>query len=409
MDNTKGLKKGAVTTGEDTGIRKSGTAIAILLIFVPVAAIGGTALVSSLKGFSFQAVIINTMIAAAICIISEIPLTRVPVNSYGSLYLVLSYVMGLSFVFLSPFTFESILPLSAPAVLIGMILGETAGVSALILFTSLSTLLLYESGLYFFYILVSGYVLIVFFCRKPDRKALSALITYLSLGTLIYFSCIYISGSALTPGVVVFPAVAAFLNILIILIMRTKIIENVMEREERFVLSLLDTEYELMQTLKKTERREYDLAVHTAHLCDILAERLSFDGRKTQGISFYARIGILRGEHDIGVRSLSILREHGFPEYVINGIKELYGFGDLRLSKESGSVFIVQTLLKEIYAYFDETQGESPDYSEMIISTFKEMLSDNRIKKSDLSLYDLGVMSEVLRDKGFYYDFILKE
>ena len=409
MENIKGLKKGAVSTGEDTRTGKQGAAIALLLIFVPVAGIGGTALISSIKGFSFQAVIINTFIAAAVCIISEIPLSKVTLNSYGSFYLVLSFCLGLSFVFISPFTFESILPLAAPAVLIGMMLGEAAGFSALVLFTSLSTLLLYESGLYFFYLFISGYALVAFFSRHPSRKALPAVITYLSLGAIIYYACIYISGAAITPGIVVFPAVGAFFNILIILIMKRKIIENVLEREEKFVLSLLDTEYELMQTLKKTERREYDLAVHTAHLCDILAERLSFDPRKTQGISFYSRIGILRGKQDIGVKSLSILREHNFPDYVIDGVKELYGYGGLRLSKESGSVFIVHRLLKDIYAYFDENKGESPDYSGMIISILKEELQDNRIKQSDLSLYDLGVISEVLRDKGFYYDFILKE
>ena len=83
--------------------------------------------------------------------------------------------------------------------------------------------------------------------------------------------------------------------------------------------------------------------------------------------------------------------------------------GDARLSKESGSVFIVSRLIRDIYRYFDENGGKSPDYNGMVISILKEMISDNRIKMSDLSLYDLGIISEVLKDQGFYHDFILKE
>ena len=381
-----------------------------LLILTPLLGIGGTALVSFIKGFSFQAVILNTFVSASVCIIAEIPLAGAEPDKNGAPYLMVSYISGLLLAFLSSFVYECILPIAAPSAVIALILGEGAGVSALILFASISTVLLYESGLYFFYIFLTGFILIILFCSRKRYRVFPIILTYVSLGGILYISCLFMSRAELNPIMIISPFVGAFLNLLILMIVRPKVIENVLDRRELFIKSILDPEYDLLMKLKNTDRDEYDRAIHSAHLSDILAERLGANRRKTVSISYYSRIGVLRGDKEnIDIKSLALIREREFPTFISEGIKEYYSINGKRQSKESSLVLIVNNLLSDIYSYFETHGGKSPDYQEIVINCMKRMIADNRIKLSDLSLYDLGVISEVLKDKVIYYECILRK
>jgi len=395
-------------TEERTEDKGSKTAALTLMIFIPVIGTGGTAIVSYFRFFSIQEVILNTIIAAALCIVAEMPLKRLTIDSKGVVYFVYSYLSGLLLAVLSGFCFEFILPLAAPAVLIGILGGTPAGSSALLLFTGISTLVLYESGLYFFLMFFVGYILLMFFTLHREVSVPSAVFTSLSAGGLTFYACSILSKARLAPENVVFPLVGLLLDFIIILIMRPKIYLNVIDAKENFINSILDPEYELLQKLKNDERREYDKVIHSIHIANILMERMGLERIKLLGTGYYCRIGVLRGENsNVAEKSLSLIHERDFPKVITDGILEYYGLSGTRLSRESGALIVINSLIDMIYDFKHRHKGEKADYSIMINSVMKRITAEKSILQSDLSLNDLNVISETLRKQAFYYDFIL--
>lgn len=380
----------------------------LLLLLIPVIGIGGTASVSIIKGFSLREILLNTAISAALCIVAEIPLKYATFEEEGSGWIVLGYLSGLAMSLLSALGLEFLFPLAAPAVMIAFLSEPFNGAAALILFTGISFLVLYESSVYFFYVLISGFVLLVLFAGQKNILKVTAALTFFSVSIVTFFSCFFLMGLDLSPELVVFPLVGMFLNLLIVSIIRPKLIENVILRKEIFYRKVIDTEYELLQTLKSENRREYDIAIHTAHFCDMLTEKMNADRRKCLGICYYNSIGVLRGSRDnISVKSLSMVRERDFPPDIIEGLKEYYAMNNLRLSKESALVLIIRRVISDIYLFIDSNGGKRPVYNNIITTVMREMTGNPRILKSELSLNDLNLISEKLRGEALYYDFLL--
>ncbi len=378
------------------------------MIFIPVIGTGGTAIVSYFRFFSIQEVILNTIIAAGLCIVAEMPLKRLTIDSKGVIYFVYSYLSGLLLAVLSGFCFEFILPLAAPAVLIGILGGTPAGSSALLLFTGISTLVLYESGLYFFMMFLIGYILLMFYTLDREVSLLSAVFTSLAVGVPTFYACSLLSKARLAPENIVFPLVGLLLDFIVILIMRPKIYVNVIDRRENFINSILDPEYELLQKLKKDNRKEYEKMIHSVHIASILMERMGLKRLKLLGIGYYCRIGVLRGENsNIAEKSLALIHERDFPKDITDGILEYYGLGSTRHSRESGTLLIVNSLISMIYDFKHRHKGKKADYNIMITSVMKRITGEKSILQSDLSLNDINVISETLRKQAFYYDFIL--
>ena len=378
------------------------------MIFIPVIGTGGTAIVSYFRFFSIQEVILNTIIAAGLCIVAEMPLKRLTIDSKGVIYFVYSYLSGLLLAVLSGFCYEFILPLAAPAVLIGILGGTPAGSSALLLFTGISTLVLYESGLYFFMMYLIGYILLMFYTLEREVSLLTAVFTSLAVGVPAFYACSILSRARLAPENIVFPLVGLLLDFIVILIMRPKIYTNVIDRRENFINSILDPEYELLQKLKKDNRKEYDKMVHSVHIASILMERMGLQRVKLLGTGYYCRIGVLRGENsNIAEKSLALIHERDFPKVISDGILEYYGIGSTRHSRESGTLLIVNSLITMIYDFKHRHKGKKADYNIMITSVMKRITAEKSILQSDLSLNDINVISETLRKQAFYYDFIL--
>lgn len=391
-----------------TGDNGSKSAILALLIFVPVIATGGTAIVSYFRFFSIQGVILNTIVAAALCIVTEMPLRRVAVDNEGAVYFIYAYLSGLVLSLLSGFCYEFIMPIAAPAVLIGILGGPVSGISALLLFTGISTLVLYESGLYFFYFFFTGFILLMFFALDREVHVPSAICTTFSIGTVIFYACSVLSERKLSPENVVFPFIGLVFSFIIILVMSPKIYENVLDKYENFLSSILDPEYELLQRLKKENRKEYDRMIHSLHLTNILLERMGLDRLKTNGTGYYCRIGVLRGENEnVAEKSLSMLHEREFPVEIIDGILEYYDLKGKRLSRESAAVIASNMMINRIYEAKEQNPGEKIDYDPLVTGVMKEFTGEKRVLQSDLSLNDLNIISETFRKQAFYYDFIL--
>lgn len=395
-------------TSEGTESSSSRTARICLLILIPLIGIGGTALVSLVKVFSLKEIILNTAVSAILCILAEIPIEEARIDRNGVRYFLVAYISGIIMAVTSGFLYEFIFPLAAPAVVIGMLAGPLMATTSLMLFCGISTLVLYESGLYFFYVSVSGLVLVMLFCRGKKVSRFMPVITYFASSAVVFAACYFLSGADFSPEIVFFPAVGVFLNTLIIIIMVPKIYDEILDRTDNLWAKINDPEYDLLQTLKSTDKREYDKMVHTAHISGILCEKMQTDRRKTMGVCYYHRIGILRGGRDnIEVKSLSLIRYRDFPSEIVEGIQEFYGLKGRLLSRESALVLLTDRFIEYIYDYMDSHNGEKPDYDGTVEKIIKEALRDRQFLTSSLTFNDINIINSVLRKEKFYYDFIL--
>ncbi|MCR5024433.1 MAG: hypothetical protein K6A90_08905 [Lachnospiraceae bacterium] len=395
-------------TNEGTESNSSRTARICLLILIPLIGIGGTALVSLVKVFSLKEIILNTAVSAILCIMAEIPIEEIKIDRNGVKYFVIAYLSGIIMAVTSGFLYEFIFPLAAPAVVIGMLTGPLMATASLVLFCGISTLVLYESGLYFLYIFVTGFILIMLFCRGKKVSRFMPMITYLATSAVIFVACFFLSEAVFSPEIVFFPAVGVFLNVLIVIIMVPKIYDEILDKTDNLWAKINDPEYDLLQTLKSTDKREYDRMVHTAHISGILCEKMQTDRRKTMGVCYYHRIGCLRGGQDnIEIKSLSLIRYRGFPDEIVEGIQELYGLKGRLLSRESALVLLTDRFIEYIYSYMDSHNGEKPDYDSTVEKIVKEALRDRKFLTSSLTFNDINIINSVLRNEKFYYDFIL--
>lgn len=395
-------------TSEGTENNSSRAARTGLLILLPIIGIGGTALVSLIRVFSLKEIILNTAVAACLCIIAEVSMDDLEIDRHGVRYFVTAYVSGIIMAVISGFLFEFVFPLAAPAVVIGMLAGPLVAVSSLTLFCGISTLVLYESGLYFFYMMVSGLILIILYCRQKKVSRLTSSIIYFFASAVVFVDCFILSDASFSPEMVVFPFVGIFLNTLVIIIMVPKIYEEITDRVDKMWAEINDPEYDLLKTLKETNKREYDKMIHIAHISGILCEKMHSDRRKTMGICYYHRIGVIRGGHDnLDVKSLSLIRYRDFPEEIVEGIQEYYGLKRRNLTRESASVLLIDRFIGYVYDHMDSHGGEKPDYDATVELIIKEAMTDRRFLTSSLTFNDINLINTCLKKEKFYYDFIL--
>ena len=393
---------------EGTESNSSRAARICLLLLIPIVGIGGTALVSLFRMFSLKEVVLNTAVSAVLCVLAEIPMENVKIDSRGVRFFVVSYISGLIMAVVSGFLYEFIFPFAAPAVIIGLLTGPLMGIVSLVLFTGISTLVLCESGLYFFYVSVSGLILLMLFCGGKKVSGIGSAIIYILTSSVIFACCALLANAPFTPEIVFFASVGVLINILVTVIVVPKIYENIIDRVDLLWKKINDPDYELLLELKDTDRREYDRMIHTAHLAQILCEKMETDMRKTMGICYYHRIGVLRGGQDnLEVKSLSLIRYREFPEEIIEGIQEYYGLKNRILTRESASVLLTDRFIAHVYEYMDSHNGEKPDYDETVKKIVSEAMRDKRFMTSSLSFNDINLINATLRKEKFYYDFIL--
>ena len=306
------------------------------------------------------------------------------------------------------FTPEFIFPFQAIA-LIFMVYTDFAAGTGLLAFYSAVSMVAYNDGsVYFFYCFVSGLILLLLY-RNPVNGFTykKPLLLYSLYSLLIYVAFMLKFSVRLTPESVIGPACGLFVNVIVVLIALPKIGHEVLFALEEKYAAVVDPEYELMLRLKKENNLEYKRALHSGYLADRLAEKIGADRRMARACAYYHRIGgLVESDSSPSERTANLIAEHEFPDDMQRCINVYTGYIRDRYSKENAITMFSDELIKSLLRLISERPGEKINYDALINLVCEKVSARPQIMESDLSMRDLRVIKQRLKEEKLYYDFL---
>ncbi|MCR4890747.1 MAG: hypothetical protein K5989_00980 [Lachnospiraceae bacterium] len=305
---------------------------------------------------------------------------------------------------------EFIMPFGALALMVSLVRGFRTGMASLLFFAGVSTLSCAEGGLYFFELFLSGFCMILFFRRQTRYgSTLFPLLCYLFLSAGSYLSLLYIFHLEIGPGTFIYPGVGLLLDVIILLVFLPKIREEVLFRDQIFYESINDPEYELLQRLKNEDNEEFQRAIHTAYLSDRVSDSIGADRNLAKILAYYHRIGALRGKRNhLKEKTLSILREDGFPANVMRGIEEYWGLPGTHLGREAAVVKITDSLFDLIMEEDALDEAVNLNYDELVDRIVRKLTAERIYLLSEITLRDVPLIRKRLKQEQLYYKFLQK-
>ncbi len=348
--------------------------------------------------------IMNLVVSAILLIISldEIKDNRHKKSAMKAL------LIGMVLSIVAFFTPEFIFPFQAIALIFMIYTDFAAGVGLLAFYSAVSMIAYNDGSVYFFYCFVTGLILQLFY--KDPRKSYTfkkPLLLFSLYSILLYVAFMLKFSVKLTPESIIGPACGLFVNVLVVLIALPKIGHEVLFALEEKYAAVVDPEYELMLNLKKENNLEYKRALHGGYLADRLAEKIGADRRMARACAYYHRIGgLVESDKSPSERTATLIAEHEFPDDMQRCINVYTGYVRDRYSKENGITMFSDELIKSILRLNSERPGEKINYDALINLVCEKVSARPQIMESDLSMRDLRVIKQRLKEEKLYYDFL---
>lgn len=312
--------------------------------------------------------------------------------------------------FLSGFAPEFTIPFSAVVLLITYLSGFPTGIAAALMSATVSTVVLSESGPYFFLIIFNS-LLLMFIMRNrlKVRKETSymPLVVWIVISLVVYAAVIIFFNVTPKLQVILFPLFGLFIDLIVVLIFLPKLRLELVFKADDFYDEINDPEYVMLLKFKKEEKHEFQRAIHTAYLSDRIADQIGADRRKAKVTAYYHRIGVLTGDKDqIAENTLAMIKKDDFPLEIIESMEEYWGYEGHRMSRETAVVYVADHVIAAIYDEIHANPGVKPDYTAIISKTINSLLRTREIRDSWLTLYDIEKIEKRLLGEKLYYDFL---
>ncbi len=166
-----------------------------------------------------------------------------------------------------------------------------------------------------------------------------------------------------------------------------------------------DPEFELLVQLKEKNLRAYYHAVHTAHFCEKLAEKIGADPQLCKAGGYYHKIGRMRGQSNL-VNALKIAEEYSFPPSLISLLRE-YGSKNTTLrSKEAAIVLISDAMVSSVMFLFEKNKDARLNYEQLVSVVFAKQLESGYLDECDLTMSELSTIKRCFMEEKLYYDFL---
>lgn len=170
-----------------------------------------------------------------------------------------------------------------------------------------------------------------------------------------------------------------------------------------------DPEFELMAEMKKEEREDYFLALHTAYFSERIAAAIHANVALAKAGAYYHRIGrIYREKRGDTAKEEEIIKrvceENEFPPDIEAVLLECAGhhFG----SKESTIVMFSDAIVSAVQFLLAKEPSAKPDYEQVVNVIFKKKQENGSLNESSITLHELMVMKQIFIQEKLYYDFL---
>ena len=204
-------------------------------------------------------------------------------------------------------------------------------------------------------------------------------------------------------------ALLILLNLIISFLLLTGILKymstRVIHKAIDLYAELNDPENSLLTQLKEVSQRSYYHAVHTAHFCEKLADKIGADAALCKAGGYYHKIGKLRGETNLK-NTLEIARENEFPKELVRLLREYGGGKEPLHSKEAGIVLLSDAMVSSVMFLFDKNKDAQLDYEQIVQVVFSKQMEGGYLERCRLSMEELWIIKKCFMEETLYYDFL---
>lgn len=195
------------------------------------------------------------------------------------------------------------------------------------------------------------------------------------------------------------------LNFIVLLLILYLADRKMIHKYDQKYDELNQPEHELLVQLKEKEKEDYMNAVHTAYLCEHLAQLIEADSKLAKAGGYYHKIGILRAKSYVA-KSIEIGKEYDFPEPLLALLNEYTGRQDPPKTVEAVIVMLSEEIVKTITYMYRKDSEKKLDYDKIIEAIFKKKYDTGILKDSGISLKVFYQMKEYYQSEALYYDFL---
>ena len=262
----------------------------------------------------------------------------------------------------------------------------------------------------YFFLMFSVSLCTLLLYRHTDAKTrfvfamLPQALTHLT--ALIVYELLFVHAAAV-PRVFSVPLLSSFLTALVTgVIARAWLMRGVRKNAERY-LDINDPEFSLLQAMRTKDKRVYDLAIHTAHLTERLAEALGYRTQAAKTCALYHRIGCLDDTESEWPDVAHYYTDFEFPQEGMQLLREYIRQGaEHPESREATLVWLCDTLVQRVKALYEKDKDATADYDGMIDNMLQEASRNGTLSVSRMTMQELARSAELLKQEKLYYDFL---
>lgn len=322
----------------------------------------------------------------------------------------ISYVCCALIMALSALLPEFIVPAAAFAFICAVFSNAYSGIFCSLIFCSMPLLVNGKSFEYFLFSFATclAVILLILIGKDIREKTVSSVIIFSFAYITLYTALIVLKRTDIVPSVIINPAAGLILDDVIICLTVYGVRKNIILANEEKYDRIVDPEHPLLTELKEKNKNEYKRAIHTAYICDRLADKLGFNRALMKGAGFYHRIGVLSNNNmSVADATVHMVKRENFPWPLVK-ILEQYGNDALdEIPPEASLLCIADTVINEVLVRMEKGE-EDIDYEKLIDRVINSLIGsrNGRLQKSGLKIQHLYRIRKYLKEEKLYYDFL---
>lgn len=285
---------------------------------------------------------------------------------------------------------------------------ELTGTVSGVLLLTISSLLSPNADIVSYLVfMIPGIVGIMLFSTIDEEFKVFVPMT-VSLGFQLVFLCIkdvLLANRVFSFQLFLLPLINIIISVAILLFVLKMFSFSLIYKSHDKYIDIIDPEFDLLVSLKKASKEDYDHAIYTAVLCAKLAKEIGISENVTKACGYYHRIGVLASSNN-WEDVCPMLTDYQIPQDVIELLREYIDPDTPIKSKEAVVVMFADTVVSSIRYLFMKDKDSAIDYEKLINAIFDKKIKSGVISDSKISFEDLNKIKKLLIEDKLFYDFL---
>ena len=202
----------------------------------------------------------------------------------------------------------------------------------------------------------------------------------------------------------VIPFVNLLVNVVLLLALMSVYRYVVINKYRAKYQEINDVEYSLLTKLKEKHPEEYYHVIHTAHLGELIANKLHLDATRTKIAAYYLKTGMILEENS-WENVKKIYEVHKFPKPVMELLRECLNESRPK-QKETIVIVFADEVIKVLQEIFKKDIDAKVDYAQVVDKIYHEKIVTGLLRDNPITYTELQIMRKQFLEEKLYYDIL---